>query len=353
MRCWRSVPLVVLAAMLALVTACGGTSADQRGPSGGTKTQEQQSPAGLAQGPKVKLKVAYQDEAIHHAVFWALKHGKVTSATVDVELHALGIPALVQATGTKQYDILQTSNLAIPRLKEKGLDAVIIATAVQHKEEANGIFVHKDSSIKSPSDLKGKTLALDGLGSAHGMLTRLVLWKKYGLNIAAKGGDLQYQDAPTSNIPALVQQQKVAAGVYSHYANYMSRRNPEFRLILDPEKAWREIAGVPGVTSVFATYGEHLKKKGDAIREALRLMQESRKYLESHRDEVVTAITKEYKVEKEFVDYWFARQSDFRLTLTRGDITSIETMWKLAHEAEELPQLPKTEDVFWMEGVQG
>ncbi|MEM8665825.1 MAG: ABC transporter substrate-binding protein, partial [Pseudomonadota bacterium] len=98
---------------------------------------------------------AYLADPSHEAVLWALKNGKVSSDTIEVQADALQIPALIQATATKSYDVVQTAGMAIPRLRARGLDLRIVGTALRYHAHGEGadIWVPADSDIQSAADL--------------------------------------------------------------------------------------------------------------------------------------------------------------------------------------------------------
>ena len=111
---------------------------------------------------KDTITFAYLLDPAYDAVVWPLTHGKVTSDTVDVQVKSLDIPALLQATGAKTYDVVMTAAIGVPAAKSRGLELSIMATALRnHAQGGKGgaIYVKTDSPYKTMQDLKGKTLA--------------------------------------------------------------------------------------------------------------------------------------------------------------------------------------------------
>ena len=82
---------------------------------------------------KEKITYAYQLDPMFEAAMWALKNGKVTSDKIAVELTVLPIPALIQATPTKQFDVIQSDTIAVPRSAERGLQLTIMSTAIRYR----------------------------------------------------------------------------------------------------------------------------------------------------------------------------------------------------------------------------
>src|SRR6056297_2488881 len=93
----------------------------------------------------------YLADPSHEAVMWALKNGKVTSDLITVEADALQIPALIQATVARSYDVVQTAGMAIPRARARGLDLRIVGTALRYHAHGEGadVWVPAESDIQS------------------------------------------------------------------------------------------------------------------------------------------------------------------------------------------------------------
>ena len=164
-------------------------------------------------GAKEVVTFGYLADPSHEAVLWALRNGKVTSETIDVQATGLQISALIQATSARTYDVIETAAMAIPRAREHGLDLLIIGSGLRYHTsgEGAGIWVKKDSPIKTIADLKGKKLAVYSLGSAGITLVRIALHDVYGLNVSLKGGDLDFVEMPSPAMPAALATGKVDA----------------------------------------------------------------------------------------------------------------------------------------------
>src|SRR6476619_6406476 len=138
---------------------------------------------GFAQ-TKDKVTYAYLLDPDYDAVIWAMSNGKIASDRITVEARGLAIPQLIQATSAKQYDVIMTAVIAIPPAAARGLELRVLSTALQQSAagEGAGVWVKSDSPIKSPQELKGKTLGSYALRSTGYTQVRLALIKKYGLN---------------------------------------------------------------------------------------------------------------------------------------------------------------------------
>src|SRR5215467_6259697 len=153
---------------------------------------------------KEKVTYAYLLDPAYDAVTWAMSNGKVSSDLIAVEARGLAIPQLIQATSAKQYDVIMTAVIALPPAAARGLELKVLSNALQQSPagEGAGIWVKADSAIKSPKELKGKTLGSYALRSTGYTQVRLALIHKYGLNAALEGGDVKQVEIQAPNLPA-------------------------------------------------------------------------------------------------------------------------------------------------------
>ena len=131
---------------------------------------------GFAQA-KQKITYAYLLDPAYDAVTWAMSNGKVASDLITVEARGLAIPQLIQATSAKQYDVIMTAVIAIPPAAARGLELKVLSTALQQSPagEGGGVWVKSDSPIRSPKELKGKTLGSYALRSTGYTQVRFAL----------------------------------------------------------------------------------------------------------------------------------------------------------------------------------
>lgn len=299
---------------------------------------------------KEKITVGYLDEDSHRAVFYAIEEKLITSDLIDVETRALNIPALIQATGAKQFDVVQTAVVAVPKLAERGVHLKILSVALMAKGQATAIFVRNDSPLKTPHDLKGRGLAVEALGATVTTYMRVALQKKYGLNMALKGGDVRLEQIPRDVIPGLLAQGKIDAAYLYHTPAYKLRREPGYRILQDTIRDFVESIGVRPVTALMVTYPETLEKKAAAVKEFNRMLLASMEYART-RPDILEAVAKKHGASAEFLKDWFANQYDFPATITPELAQGVQKMWELTHELGDLKTVPKVDDFIWWEGV--
>jgi NitT/TauT family transport system substrate-binding protein len=312
----------------------------------------------LASAPafaQTTVKFAYLADPSHEAVMWALKNGKVTSDKIRIEATPLNIPALIQATAARSYDVIQTAAMAIPRARERGLDLRIIAAGLRYHAsgEGAGIWVKKGSPIKSAADLKGKKLGVYSLGSAGITLIRIALADVHGLNVAVRGGDIEFVEMPGPALPAALASGRIDAATLIHSQAFKAMQTDEFEVITQTAGDLTKKFGVRMVSAVLAGYGDKLEADPDAYKEFLRVLHASVEYALKHQDEVFPAVAKQTNTEPAFFKAWFTRFSSFPAELTKNDIKAIELLWKRSVELGILKQAPPIMETIWKPAIQG
>ncbi len=297
-----------------------------------------------------KITVAYLDEDSHRTVFYAIEEKLVKSDLIEVETRALNIPALLQATGSRQFDVVQTAVVAVPKLAERGVQLRILSVALLAKDQATAIFVKSDSPLRTPADLKGRGLAVEALGATVTTYMRVALQKKYGFNMALQGGDVRLEQIPRDVIPGLLAQGKIDAAYLYHTPAYKLRRDPGFRILENTIKDFIDAVGTRPVTALMVTYPETLQKKAPAIKEFNRMLLASMEYART-RPEVWEAVARKHNTTADFLKDWFTNQYEFPATINADLARGVQKMWELTQELGDLKTVPKVDDFVWWEGV--
>jgi NitT/TauT family transport system substrate-binding protein len=296
-----------------------------------------------------KVSFAYLKDPALEAVVYAIKTGKVKSDKVEAELRPLAVPALIQATMTKQYDIVQTSTVSLPDAKDKGLNLAIVGVAQRLIPNGEGmaLWVKSDSPIKSISELKGKSLGITGLKSMGTSLIRIALWKKHGLNTAVQGGDIRYVEMPGGNLPGALAGGRIDVTNLVPTQAIMARQDKSLRQLGSLSSDLQEVIGSDIVFTLLVGYPERLQAKPEAYREFLKLLKASSEYVLAHRDEVFKAIGQEYGMEPESLEQWFTRYLTFGVEITENDRKSIAQLWQLSKDLNVIGSYPEIDSVVW------
>lgn len=302
---------------------------------------------------KEQVTFGYLADPSHEAVMWALRNGKVTSDTIEIVATPLQIPALIQATSARTYDVIQTAAMAIPPARARGLDLQIMGAGLRYHTsgEGAGIWVKNDSPIKTVADLKGKRLAVYSLGSAGITLIRIALNEVYGLNVSLKDGDLTFVELPAPAMPAALATDKVDAATLIHAQAFAAMKNGEFRAIAQTAKDLTDKFHVRMVSAVIAGYGEKLKDKPAVYREFQRVLRASMEYAKNHPEEVFPIVGKQFNIDPEFFKAWFSRFSDFPAVLSDQDVKAIDILWSKSKALGILKDYPPVEETIWKDAL--
>ena len=298
---------------------------------------------------KETVTYAYQMDPMYEAALWALKNGKVSSDTVEVKTTALSIPALIQATTTKQYDAIQADVINVQRSADRGLPLVILSTANRYnaKGEGHNIWVKKDSPYQNMADLKGKKIAVPSLGSSGFNLLRFATEERHNVNMNPLGGDYVFVEMPVPQIEAALAAGQVDAATTILSQNYRVAQSGNYRAVATPALDMYQLWGLPMIPSINVSYPEKIAERPQAMKELARLMKESAEYLNAHPDQVYAAVAKEQNIDPDFFKALSSGYAESPNVLSSDDKKAIIKLWELAHERGVLKQAPDNQKYFW------
>ena len=157
----RAVALLAAALLLVGAAGCGEDGAEPGVPKGAI------------------LVLDFTPNAVHSGIYAALEKGLYGDARVDLEVRQPGAstdaPKLL-AAGRAEFAILDIHDLGIAR--ERGLDLVGVLPLVQRPLAA--LLSRRDSPVRRPRDLRGRTVGVTGLPSDEAVVDS---------EVGADGGD--------------------------------------------------------------------------------------------------------------------------------------------------------------------
>ena len=302
---------------------------------------------------KEKVTFAYLLDPAYEAALWPLRHGKIKSDLVEVETTALAIPALLQATGAKTYDVIMTAAVGVPGALDRGLQLRIMATGLRYHKNGDGadIWVLADSPIKTVADLKGKTIGAYSLRSTGITLVRIALWKAHGLNVALDGGDMKWVEVPAPQLPAALSSKNVDAATLIHSQAYKAAQGKDYRSLVRTAPAVNEVFGGRAVSAVHVGYPEKLAQRPAAFKEFARMLRASIEYTLENHGEVFNAAAKETNVDVDFFKTWFNSFSEAPMAISEGDLKAIQKVWEVGQEMGLVKNVPKVGDLVWEHAI--
>ncbi len=302
---------------------------------------------------KEKITYAYLIEPAMEGMLYAIKQGIIKSDLIEIETSSLAIPALIQSTPTKRYDVIMNAVMAIPRAKARGLDLVVLSSALRPPaaREGGALWVKADSPYKTPADLKGKTIGNVALQSTGTTWLRLALQKKYGINVSYKGGDYRWVQMPAPALLGALESGRVDAASLIHSQAYKADQSGLYRAVAYTNRDIFELYDVEAVPAVNVSYPDKLKARPEAFKEFNRMLKASVDYAVANRREIGQAISKENNISAEFFEAWMTRFSFFPATVTDADIKAMDTIWAGAKEMGILKDYGKARDVIWEHAI--
>jgi NitT/TauT family transport system substrate-binding protein len=303
---------------------------------------------------KKKVTYIYQLDPVYETALWAIRNGKVTSPLIDVEATAANIPTLIQSTATKQFDVVMTSTVAVATAQSRGLDLRILSAALYTSKagENAGIWVNKDSPLKVPEDLRGKTLASFGLQSTGYMLMRAALAAGVKLNVALDGGDFRQVEVAAANLPAALATGRVDAATLINSQAFRATKSGEFRSICETDRIIIQHYGRL-VNAVNVSYPERLAERKDDFVEFDRMLKASVEFALANRELVFGAVAKDTNIDPEFFDWRYDRAAEIPNVLGNEHIAAIETVWKIANNFGMVKQIPDAKRLAWEHALTG
>lgn len=309
--------------------------------------------APLSAVAKDKISYAYLIDPALDGVLYGIKSGKVTSPTIDIVATPLPIPALIQSTTTKQYDVVMNAVLSIPRALDQGLRMEILSTALRSVagSQSGGVWVKSDGPFKTLADLKGKTLGDTALESTGTTWNRIALWKAHGVNVAFDDGDFKWVQMPATELLGGLQTGHIDAANLIHLQVFQALKSGAYRSLLPTAKDIETTFHVAPVAAVNVAYPERVDAHPEDYKEFDRMVKASVDYANAHTDEVGKAIADEFKVSPEFFGWWLKNYSTFPGVVSAGDLKSIEVVWENAKALGLMGDYPKAESVVWKDAI--
>jgi NitT/TauT family transport system substrate-binding protein len=209
-----------------------------------------------------------------------------------IEGGAAVIPAV--AKGDVQFAFGNAVSLAFAQ--QRGIDFQYVTEGVQggssEEDSTNGLLVHKDSDIRTPEDLAGKTFAVNTLNSL-GEVTIKTALEKEGVDISG----LKFVEVPFPDmLPALERRQFDVAWATEPFISAALAAG--HRKILDPM-----VGTHPRLTlAAYFAAADFIEENPEVVAKFRRAMNRSLDYAAAHEAEAREAIKRNTEIPPEVVD---------------------------------------------------
>lgn len=223
-------------------------------------------------------------------IYWALKNRLYEKAGIDLEV----IPATSGSTATAAvvsgtYEMGKSSPLAAINAVLRGFPVVIIGNGPMWdaKSPFTQTLVGVDSTIKTGSDLNGKTLATPGLNDTAQL--GVIVW------IDRNGGDsrtVRWVELPNSAAPAALAQGRVDACTVQEPAATAAVDAGKARILAAPFSAIAPYFPI----GVYMANANFAAAHRDLIKRWLRVTYEAAKYTNAHKSETTAMMSDVTKI---------------------------------------------------------
>lgn len=305
-------------------------------------------PTSTATAPAARetLTLAYSDDPSRAALVWAITNKKVASPFLDLQISFLPVAQIIPAANTKQFDVVEATPLAVPRTAGAEPGFLILSSGLINRT-GTVLVTGRSSSVATPADLKGKTVAVASLGGTFVQETRYVLAKKHGLNVDLRTGDVKFAEVPPETVPQLLKENKLDAAVLTQLGLYRLKDSPDVRVLSDITKEVRALTGQPVVNSIVVTYKDRATSRARALVELQRLLKESRDYFRANQSEVLKAVAKEKSLDEAYLSWFFTTYDLAAGPVTPDDARQIAATWEAARSLGDVREVPRVEDVLF------
>lgn len=292
-----------------------------------------------------KIRLALLDDPSRDVYLYALQEGIVASPEVEVEVTLLPMPAIIEAVGTRQFDLVETAGVALPLAARRGFPLLAASPALVN-EDGTYLFVAADSPIQTPADLRGKVIGVSSLGGTF-MLELRYLLQQHGIDADMTTGEVRFQEVPAETVPLLLERGQIHAALLLHAPAYRFLQEDRLRVLSAVTREIVTVTGQPIVNSVLATYPETVARRGGSVRTALELLRRSADYARSHWREVAGEVARRRGISPDFLDWW-AEGQNMELGVPMAERKeALAHLWSMAGAVGDLPAVPDVEDFLF------
>jgi ABC-type nitrate/sulfonate/bicarbonate transport system substrate-binding protein len=194
-----------------------------------------------------------------------------------------------------------------------------------------------DATIKSIADLKGKSIAAD-MGSAEYQILA-ISGRKQGIVF---GKDVTVVQAGPPLARTQLQAQRVEAAMMWETTTTMTLRdNPNYRVILSGDAAWKAISDTPGFDLVVAMREDFLKSKPEALPRLARMFQEGQDFIKNNLDEADAIVANSVKLPPGvFKEAVTSGRLLYDIVIADTQRAALTEMFRAAVDSGYIPKMP-------------
>jgi ABC-type nitrate/sulfonate/bicarbonate transport system substrate-binding protein len=337
----RTIPLIALASIPFILAGCATATEPE--------AHEPTDVPAVSCGP---IAFATIDDDAHRVGWYALSNNLIESEILtDFSVDYLALPALVQATGTGQYQMMQTSLAAVPRARANaGLDLRFIALGSGYGESGPvALFTREASGISSVEDLAGKTVGTTAFTAISTMEAQFVFAEEHGLNSALEGGDIRWVELDPPTLLNAVKRGDVDAAVLFYQAGWQAENDAELVKVAEINTAYSELLdGAIPFGSAIVAENEYIEENRECVAEFQRMAAESAEYAEQNYSDFAGKIAELTGADPEYIDYYWNQDEKnylFYGGLEDDWVDSAQTFYDAMTEHGQYPEALNVEEL--------
>jgi NitT/TauT family transport system substrate-binding protein len=237
----------------------------------------------------IKIRIATVNSETSGAAMYAQDKGFFTQAGLDADLAFFANGAVVVnaiVTGSADFGSSAVSSLALAR--GRGLPVIIVAAGgLSTGKMIEGAIALKDSAIRTPADLNGKTVAVSGLGS----------FAQYSLQywIDKNGGDsktVKFVEVSPPEMPAALEAHRVDVAAPFEPGITAATATGNFKVLGNVTAA----VAPHWLTSVWFSTDTYVQKNPDATKRFVSAIRQGALWSNTHRAESSDILVKYMKL---------------------------------------------------------
>lgn len=202
-----------------------------------------------------------------------------------------GGAATIPSVLSGDQQIAYSTNISLVTASSKGLPVQIVSQATRGAETPKtsfaGLMVAKGSRIRSPAQLAGKTIAVNGLANVNEVTTDAAL-RKRGVDVST----IKYIEVPLESMASALDSGRVDAAAAVEPFVTLGKQAGERSLLDNYLEAGRGLA-----IGQYFTTTQYAQKNADVVKRFRRAMDRSMKYTQSHPEQARKAILTYTKIE--------------------------------------------------------
>jgi len=294
------------------------------------------------------ISVATLDSDGQRGAWYALERGLIETDTNFV-LTYLQVPALVQATASNQFNIIETSMPGFVRARlASGQNIRIVGIVGAVAGNLHSIYTRNDSPIQNAEDLRGKTIGIFALGSTIANQAQIVLNEGYGIDLSINSSDLRIVELDPPTLLNALRRGDIDAAVLNFQAEWLAMNDSDLRKVMSTAEEFRNLLdGALPLASYYTASDAYVSANMACVQEFQRVLRASVAYAEENVSSFSSDIQAVTGVPSGYVEYyWDPQNYQFVGTTDEEAVSWAQRYHDIAFQLGYLPASPDLTEVI-------